>query len=116
MLADDSMRACWCDHDGRADFWLETKPGMTDLQKGGLFLFSIMGAFSRVLQGQPLGGTSCDISENSILAIAGRSRGVAVGPAVYAHNACKDAPSAEADCSTQAHLGCVVESTSACEP
>lgn len=84
----DDCTSCLCTHDGRADFWLETQPGMSDMQMGASFAFSLLRGFSRLMKGRPLGGTSCDISENSILAIAGKARGVAVGPTIYAANAC----------------------------
>jgi hypothetical protein len=88
-----------CTHDGRADFWLLPEPGMTDKQVGGLFLMSLMRGLSNACNGRPMGGASCDVHENSIVAIAGRARGVAVGPTVYVRGACSAVHPGYAGCS-----------------
>ena len=78
-----------------AGFWLIPKPGDTDLQKGGLFLFSILRGMGQAMRGEPRAGTSCDVHPDSILAIAARSRGFAAGPVVYVPHTCPArAPSA----------------------
>lgn len=71
---------------------------MSDAQKGGLLLVSLFRGLSRAMEGPPLGGSGCDISEDSILAVAGRARGIAVGPTVYAQDACAAPAAAWSGC------------------
>lgn len=82
--------AC-CDITGeKAGFWLKPEPGMDDRQIGGLFLLSVLRGLGSAMKGEPQCGVSCDIHPDSILAIAGRARGVPVGPVVFVPNACLD--------------------------
>lgn len=74
----------------RAGFWLTPKPGMDDLQMGGLVVFSLLRGLSSAMKREPQAGASCDIHPHSLLAIAGEARGVAVGPVVYAPHLCRE--------------------------
>lgn len=72
-----------------ADFWYKFEPGMNDRQKGGLFLFSLLRGLSQTMRGCRRAGVSCDVHPTSILALLGKSRGIAVGPVVYVPNSCR---------------------------
>ena len=86
----EALEVKTCTDNGEdADFWLKPESGMSDKQMGGLLLLSLARGLASAMKGRRQGGTTCDISERSLLALIGKARGVAVGPVVYMPNCCQ---------------------------